>query len=278
MRPARVVALVLPTVLTACAALLDVDTGVYVPLPDAGPTEPPPELLARLHNGLVGYWRFEGNGSDSTDAGFDLSLAKPELPETYDVGRIGRGWIPGLADSDECPTCNLFEYDASGSELQTTRDFTLSVWVRPDANPAADRWFEYGIFENEEVRIVGEAYNISPAPCHPAVFIMKNGAVVTSVRDPMFDFRDPSNQGRWNHLVAFRKGTTVGLWINQYLTTTTQASPGGEGVTGSFRVGGMEGGRGWQGALDELGIWNRALEDDELNVLYNHGRGAALFP
>lgn len=266
--------------LAGCAALLGIDEGAYGGSNDDDvPSGPPAEMISRLQSGLRAYWRFEGNGADSTDAGLALSSAKPELTPSFDdAGRVGAGWLPGLAEGDDCKSCNLFEQDASAPELRIQGDFTISLWVRPDPNPVADHWLEYGIFDNDQVRIIGEAFNVSPAPCHPAVFIMKNGTPVYTVRDTMFDFRSDSNRGRWNHVLVFRRGVTLALRINQYLSTTTQTAPGGEGPAGTFRVGGMSVGGGWQGAVDELGIWNRALEADEIDALYNRGRGVTLFP
>lgn len=260
---------------SGCAALLGIEEGAVV-----GEVEAPAVSAAirqRLRAGLVGYWRFEGDGRDSADGGFDLVPAK-DSPATYDAGLIGAGWVPGLAVDDSCSNCNRFEGGAGRTERAFQPDFTISVWVKPEPSPSTDRWFEYAIFDNEQIRIFGEAFNVEPAPCRPAVFIMKNGAPVYAVRDPVFDFRSSPNQGRWNHIVAFRRGVTLGLRVNDVTTMTTQAAPGGEGAPGTFRVGGAGPRDGWQGAIDELGIWNRALEPDELEALYNQGRGVGLFP
>jgi hypothetical protein len=267
-------------VVTSCAALAGIDEGAFVPtgsVSDGGPSEdegPSAEVLARLRVGLSGYWRFEGNGADSTDGGSDLTPTHPAAPQTYDAGRIGEGWVPGFATDDDCHGCNAFEQDAAASSLQIHPDFTVSVWVKPQSNRATDEWLEYGIFDNGQVRIVAQAFNVSPAPCHPAVFVMRNGTPINIVRDLIFDFRSSSNVDRWNHVVAFRKGTTLGLWINHNLTTT-EATLGGEGAPGTFRIGGMAGGHGWQGVVDELALWSRALEQDEIDALYNRGRGSA---
>lgn len=277
MGPGRIVAVLGSILGTGCAALLGIDEGAYVGLEDGaldsgadGSKGPPAEVLARLQTGLVGYWRFDGNGRDSSDGGADLNSVTPE-PQTYDAGLVGAAWEPSRASDDG------FERDAGSPLIQIQHDFTISVWVKPDPSLATDTGFDYGIFDNDQVRIFGEAFNVGPAPCRPALLIMNGRATVFAVRDPVFDFRSPSNRGRWNHVIAFRRGTTLGLRINEFLTTTTQTAPGGEGPPGTFRVGAMSRGHRWQGGLDELGLWNRALDANEIDALYNGGNGVSLF-
>lgn len=80
----------------------------------------------------------------------------------------------------------------------------------------------------------------------------------------------------WYHLVFVSNGTNMSIYINN--TLRAQDSFAHDIYYGSdcvFIIGGRDSGNGWcfNGRIDEIGIWNRALTTDEISELYNSGSG-----
>lgn len=88
------------------------------------------------------------------------------------------------------------------------------------------------------------------------------------------------NDGNWHFVVSRRTATdTIELWIDNNLiatktgiTSTTSAQPA------DFEIGSLTSvaGREWDGDIDEVAIWGRALTDDDISDLYNSGSGLYL--
>lgn len=88
------------------------------------------------------------------------------------------------------------------------------------------------------------------------------------------------NDGNWHFVVSRRTATdTIELWIDNNLiatktgiTSTTSTQPA------DFEIGSLTSvaGREWDGDIDEVAIWGRALTDDDISDLYNSGSGLYL--
>jgi hypothetical protein len=87
------------------------------------------------------------------------------------------------------------------------------------------------------------------------------------------------NSSLWYHAVCTYDGSTVKLYlngVNVYTNTTSNAYP----VTSKVYLGcsilpDTSVGYFFTGAIDETGIWNKALTDSEVSTLYNIGQGFA---
>ena len=86
---------------------------------------------------------------------------------------------------------------------------------------------------------------------------------------------DVFDTDNWIHVVATYDGTTAELWMDG-------VSQGTDGGTGSVAITTFEIGRNeqinankWEGEIDEVGVWDRALSDAEVALLFNSGSGKA---
>ena len=71
------------------------------------------------------------------------------------------------------------------------------------------------------------------------------------------------------------RGSTIGIRVNGNENTgTIQGAVGAR--TGKVFVAAMTDGYPWQGLVDEMGKWNRALTPAEMDALYNGGSGMTL--
>ncbi len=83
----------------------------------------------------------------------------------------------------------------------------------------------------------------------------------------------------WAHVVVTFDGTNAALYVDGALIGGPYALAFGNDVDAETVIGAVQGdgSNDFNGALDEVGFWNRALTEDEIAELYNGGKGATPF-
>lgn len=82
------------------------------------------------------------------------------------------------------------------------------------------------------------------------------------------------NDTNWHHYVCTRSGATATIYVdavNQTLSATVGS--GTVDVTTPFYIGSNGSGEAFDGTIDEVYLWNRALSSAEVAELYNGGAG-----
>lgn len=82
-------------------------------------------------------------------------------------------------------------------------------------------------------------------------------------------------QNEWQHIVLTRTGNNIKVYLNgNEIISNTRSDNSVSGFT-HFRVGSrvLNNGNPFNGLLDELAIYNRALSQAEIEILYNNGYG-----
>lgn len=233
------------------------------------------ETLLSLRAGLAAYWRLDGNATDASGHGLDLLPAPQDAMHVlqFQAGKIGQGIFPGMPPGDSLGMGDTALQHPPAPLLDFTGDFTITAWVKHVANGDVDGvWWGYGILDNGQVSLDAQGTNIAPAPANPKFSLSSNGMELATVVDSSFDFR--TRLGEWTHLVAFRRGSTIGLRVNGRETTAMFA--GAVGAASTFFVARRTNGYPWQGVVDEVGKWNRALLPSEMDDLFGNGMGRTL--
>jgi hypothetical protein len=80
----------------------------------------------------------------------------------------------------------------------------------------------------------------------------------------------------WRHFVVTSDGSTVSMYVDNVLSDADSILGTPNSSASAFRIGSNDAGTHYiDGDVDEVGIWDRVLTDDEITELYNAGAGLA---
>jgi hypothetical protein len=220
---------------------------------------------AQLQNGLVGYWSFnEGSGTIAGDSSGNGNTATLVNGPTW----IASGAIAGALSFD-----GIDDYVSFASQAQST--ISISAWVYAQLTPGT-------VFP----RIIDMPGYV--------LFLAESGAPSSNSQSLGFISRRSAQDGEWDtpansmvysswsHVaVVYDSSSTsndADLYINGVKQTISkitsprgrQTANEGEGFIGNR----IPLNQGWDGLIDELRIYNRALSATEIVSLYDQGNNA----
>lgn len=205
---------------------------------------------AQLDSGLVAYYPFNGNSNDESGNNRNLT----NYGATLTADRFGN------ANS-------AYSFDGVTSYLQANAypalltTFTYSAWIKVTvAGPS--RNYSFGTYgaEDEWLSTWGVGYN--PFGHFIAVYDRTNDAWMPTL--------DIGNQ--WAHVVIVYASTTRSIYINgaffasQNITTPIISPPSNDLRIGRHTNNGTQE---FQGMIDDIRLYNRALSAEEINRLYH---------
>ena len=224
-------------------------------------------LHADLESGLEAYWSFDETLSDPV-GGWHV---RPDSGKaTFTAGKLGQALVLGEKEPIVRTVDPLAALDGESA-------FSLSAWVRASSvsretdgdvisKGGKDGWglaYSYG------------ASNLSTVKAH-ASFDQR----VRFTQDPDAD------EDEWRHVVIVqqRAGAALSVYVNGVLIQSqirtafaysedTRLLFGNVISTTGF-VGGPR--TRWEGSLDEVAIWRRALSEEDIGDLYRGGEGISL--
>ena len=238
----------------------------------AGTISRPPYSLT-LNSGLVGHWTFDGanvvNGvirdiSGQGNHGNTISIATSTF---YTAGKIGQGLQFDGVD-DEIPFDSVTAFDFS-----TANRFTISAWVKPDGNNAGDIVLSRGsVFTSPDYVVYHLGISNTNLTRYQAS--ISDGTNQLMLNSPI----DSVVVNQWQHLSLVWDGTTLvlykdgvsvgsvtgtftGLW-NGDIVAKRKTSIGANGMDDNFY---------FDGGIDDVRVYNRALSASEIAQLYNFG-------
>lgn len=163
---------------------------------------------------------------------------------------------------------DYLEFEGMVNQYFTTSDFTISFYVKPE---------KYSIFQQS---MLSKRNNCEENKMLDILLDQQNTVIHTDIHEsPYKDYSNISPQyegSGWVHYALVREGTIARTYIN------------GQLVRKGFRCSGVDitnetnlsfsnspcisrsGARRFKGILDELRIYERALDDKEVKVIYDH--------
>ncbi len=218
-----------------------------------------------LTNGLVGYWPFCGNANDQSGNGLNGVVNGATLT----TDRFGNS---NSAYSFNGTNSQIIISD--NSQLDLTNDFTVSSW------------FYLNSFGNQWSNILSKHHQINGQGTYTF------GIVSALIPNPQLAFQaDPyfatiANSGtggqvglnQWyNCIVSYQKSSSLlKYYLNGALISTVNIAFNISDTTYNLTIGHEEGTadltRWFNGKIDDLGIWNRALTPQEITQLFNQNQ------
>ncbi len=217
-----------------------------------------PEAAQTINDGLVGHWTFnEGHGSTAYDYSTNTNhgtLHNPNWPQG-----------PGYA-LDFNGTSN---YVNAGNDvsLDITEEVTIVAWVTLNANAVGDDSWRAIVSKGKD-----EAYQLRKAgSVSPDSFRLN---IITTEGSDSIDSNYKVEANKWIHVVATYSSVTgeMKLYVNGDIDKTETHSNGGliEINSKNLRIGNRgDDSQYWDGKMDNVRIYNRALSAQEVEDLYN---------
>ena len=205
-------------------------------------------------NGLVGWWPFNGNANDESGNGNNGTVGGATLT----TDRNG--------NSNQAYNFNSNYIEVLSSPTLNITQGTINFWAVSSSNTVM-----YPIKKNNYVGAVNSQLSIAFNTSN-LLSLKYNSNCQAGVGWSQFGGSNPTlTNGSW-HMVTTTFASTVKVYIDGVLiTTSTPPNNNVDNCTGDLQFG-----REWStnpnyfiGKLDDIGIWNRALTQQEITNLYN---------
>lgn len=209
-------------------------------------------LSASGTDNLVSYWNMEINLNDTASAGSTTDNGSWVGASNYNPGKFGQ--------AIEAAGSNYVVVPDSSDIRGSSNNFTISTWFRVETFDTAwqaliakgedSNWRIARRSESNEIAYAGGSGDIS------------GGRV---------------NDGAWHHVLGVSEaGVNTRIYIDGVLTETGSA-PNIDDSGLELFIGSNPGteGRNWKGLIDDVGIFNKALNNHEATAIHNLGNDPA---
>jgi len=215
-------------------------------------------MPSNLQQGLVGYWPFCGNALDESGNGNHGTVNGATLT-TDRFGNAGSAYgFDGINNFIEVPYSTQFNMQKS----------TWSFWMNKNVSGPVSGTFTVGYSDNDGhhisnifsvdssyCQIVGSTF---PGIVNGAGYIPNNSWHMIS-----FIYDQTANENNFTYFVDGIKSRTVTLLLPINFSSISQLRFGVAANGLQFNP--------YNGSLDDIAIWNRALSQNEISQLYNQG-------
>jgi hypothetical protein len=207
--------------------------------------------------GLVAYYKLEGNMLDSSGNGHDGTLAgDPNFPVAYVNGPTGFGKAMLFEGTSGHQYVDIGTFNPSAA----TGQLTVTLWAKWDGLTTA--W---------QGMIGKRRDNWSASTMMWQIEANQTSGAVRFQREGTGDIEITANAmpiGQWNHIAVTFDGTTAKTYFNGALVTTAAFSFGFDREAPvQFGADTEGGGNSFNGALDEIRIYDKVLSEAEIKPL-----------
>ena len=201
-------------------------------------------------NGLVGYWPFNGNANDESGNGNNGTVNGATLI-TDRFGNVNKAYnFNGLNQFIDIGNAGL-------GISQMPSNFSISIWVKSISGYGAILSRRHIENQNWQTLSMNGPYN--------AIFWLTDAPGYG--QSPIQWSAIPLNT--WIHIYVYKSGNNYGLYINSALISTWQDSYSFSNAFSNMHIGHQGAWNSFfNGSLDDLAIYNRALTQTEITQLY----------
>lgn len=221
-----------------------------------------------LKTNLVSYWTLDessgGSGAVSRADSHGLNPLNDNNTTASATGIISNG-----ADFESSNS----EYLSIGGTIEVglgiTGDFSIQAWINPETITGGDKtivakWvtttsnrsYRVGLTSTTSIRVDTSTNGVAST----------EGTVTTST----------INTGSWYHVVVSKTGTSATVYLNGTSQGSATVNSSQYNGAGAFTIGAIGNPTNYfDGIIDEVAIWSRAITSTEVTELYNSGAGKA---
>lgn len=230
-----------------------------------------------LMTGLRAYYQLEEASGDRVEFNgtSTYNLAPTNTPGNA-AGKVVSGGAANALDLERTSTQNL----STSSDLGITGGaISMAGWVQVEDAPGTDTYyvpFAQGDTTNNVSYFI---YYADESGTKRLIFARTKA----NVAQQSVNYDTTLTPGTWYHIAL----TYDSINIRGYVSSTSVVTPTAATSTGTgggdsnlaFKIGDRTlsgGGTRWDGLIDEVGVWNKALTQTEINDLYNANSGQTM--
>lgn len=245
----------LKSILLTAAATLGLTAATMAQVPNYVPT-----------NGLVGYWPFNGNAND--ESGNSNNLNNNGAALTSDRLNISNKAFSFTGQSGDGITGTYMTIP--NLAVNQMNSFTINIWVfESSVLGDGEAYITFGdTYPGGAIEISRDGYSL---PSGAGVLRFNYGNLASNMITAGTGF-----QNQWimctmtknnNELKAYINGNLIGTINN--LSAVTISPTGNYLARHTWGTGPLQTSTRFNGKLDDFGLWNRALTQQEVTALYN---------
>ena len=221
---------------------------------------------------LVAYYRFE-NGYEDTSGSTHTHNGTANGPITRAGGGVYGHAITFLDQSSTGQYVNLGNH--ADFNFGSSTDFTISLWFKREGTAEDNSSLGGG---PTDAAIISNKNWGSGSNAGWGIFMSSDGGIKWNIASPRKDVTIASGfggdgvaDGQWHHLVITHdRDGSARFYLDGNLKSSTSLSGVGNLDTGLPIVLGADGNFNyrWRGSMDEVAIWRRAIDAEEVASLY----------
>ncbi len=212
-----------------------------------------------LLNGLIAYYPFNGNAIDESENTNDGIVNGATLTMDRKGNNNSAYQFDGVDDFIDLGNATTFE-------LANYDNFTISVWVKSESATIAT---SEGIFSKYISAGNNRVYALYLVADHNAQFAFwENGAITNDHKV------NQEIDNEWNNLVVKKESDKIILYVNgsmvqsETITFPILKGSSANAMIGAFNFSSALNDRNFNGVIDDLRIYNRALNISEIETLF----------
>ncbi len=231
------------------------------------------QVHADIDSGLIGYWNFDdGSGTTATDSTINSNNGTLDEP-TWSSGKVGSSALTfdGVDDLVVIGNQQPFNF----TNLGTTTGMTIAMWVNPLENSVSLQY----LMSKINVSTAGWYFAQSPGSHDAYSFLVDYSGSDLSIRTST----GSTIYGQWQHVVMTWDGSMNASGAAIYIdgveaTYGIQNNATGTpsiGTSYNLNIGDNTGrSRSFMGSLDDVRVYNRALNSSDVSELYEYASAA----
>ena len=207
-------------------------------------------------SGLVAYYNFdEGSGSFVRDVSSNALDGSTTNSPAWTTGQVGEALVlNGTSQDVRVP---------DAADLDLTGDFAVSAWIRPGATT-----------QTANARVVSKFDNtlLNYMLAYDSAGTRMRFLVDCDSRTTITSTSTLTNTSNWYHVLGVKSGTSLKLYINGSEEASGTCTGTVQTNAASLGIGSTQGTTYYNGRVDEVKLFSRALSENEISAQYAAGQ------